>query len=255
MVKSDASMLRHKRFIARLWAVTACALMCQALYADDKAVSPDWEGTWASSPATLDAQLAACCIGPGTIVPLTAKYRALRDAFVGRRGEAQRATVGNSASCTPPGMPGLMMHPILFEILFTKGRATMIFENGEVRRIWLDGRQHPPADELESTMEGDSIGHWQGPTLVVDTIGLAPKAEIFMGNGINVTHNTHVVERIGLKDASTLQIETTIIDPAIFTVPFRNLMLYQKIPGSFEVGCAANNRDDGVNPVDLSLPR
>ncbi len=52
----------------------------------------------------------------------------------------------------------------------TPGRVTVLTENfNQTRRIWTDGRAHPPADELEYTFQGDSVGRWQGDTLVVDT--------------------------------------------------------------------------------------
>lgn len=218
-----------------------------------------WEGTWATA-TTLPEEAkkfsdpgAACCFGPAADVPLTPKFRAMRDAFVNRKDPAA-STVTNSSSCTPPGMPGVLVHPILFEFLFTAGRVTMIFDNGEVRRIWLDGRKHTPADELEATYEGESIGKWEKSTLVVDTIGIFPLADVFMANGIHVTPNTRVVERMRLLDKETLEIDFTVHDAEIFTTPYHYDIRYKKIPGTFIVGCDAHNRDDGVKPVDLTPP-
>ena len=68
-------------------------------------------------------------------------------------------------------MPGIMMvgqYPI--EFLFTPGRVTTHHEAWmQLRSIWTDGRKHP--DDWDPTFYGHSIGHWEGSTLVVDTVG------------------------------------------------------------------------------------
>ncbi|MGC3980513.1 MAG: hypothetical protein QM808_04555 [Steroidobacteraceae bacterium] len=238
-----------------LLSVLALSLTAQAQSGKSKQPTDlqAWSGTWATSPDSLGGLMAACCIGKADNVPLTEAARQQRNSFVNRQA-AERLVITNSASCTPDGVPGTLSHPILFEILFTQGRATLIFENGEVRRIWLDGRKHLPLDELGDSFEGDSIGHWEGTTLVVDTIGMSPRADIFMANGIRATDQTHVVEKMRLKDKQTLQIDFTVTDSKIFTKPYEYTVLYQQVPGTFEVGCQTNNRDDGTKPVDLSPP-
>ena len=62
----------------------------------------------------------------------------------------------------------------MFEVLIQPKLTVMIFSNHEVRHIYTDGRRHPGADELWPTPEGDSIGHWQNDTLIVDTIATRP---------------------------------------------------------------------------------
>lgn len=230
----------------------AAALLSATARAAEPAISPDWDGAWAQLPEVVKPQLEACCLGPGTEVPLTSKYRAARDEFIARKLAGERPTAATgSAACMPVGMPGVMVHPNIFEILFTRDRATLILINGEVRRVWF-GRAHPPADELEYALEGDSIGKWEKSTLVIDTTGISSDAELFMANGIRATQNTHVVERLKLEDKSTLRMDVTVTDPEIFTAPYRYAIRYKKVPGSFEVGC--NNRDDGVNPLNLEVP-
>ena len=65
----------------------------------------------------------------------------------------------------------LMTHNAM-EILFTPGRITMLGEGdgNRMRRIYTDGRRHPEDPDL--TIHGHSIGHWEGDTLVVDTVGI-----------------------------------------------------------------------------------
>jgi hypothetical protein len=213
-----------------------------------------WDGTWANRPETIDPMMDACCRGTGERVPLTAKYRAQRDAFVRSRAQGGRA-ITNSSSCTPPGVPATLAHPILFELLFAKDRVTMLHDDGQVRRFWLDRSTHLPEDEQEYGYQGDSIARWDGDTLLVDTTAISSNADVFMANGIKVTRQTRVQERMRLLDAQTLQIGVVVTDPEIFSEPYEYTLLFSKVPGSFDVGCAQNNRDDGIRPVDLTPPR
>src|SRR5438874_2169535 len=73
--------------------------------------------------------------------------------------------------CLPPGVPRMMYTPYPAEILQLPNRIVFIFEGGAHvwRTIWMDGREHPK--DPNPTYLGDSIGHWEGDTLVVDAIG------------------------------------------------------------------------------------
>lgn len=236
---------------ALAWSLAATAWMFGTAGAAEPAISADWDGSWAMIPEVIAPQLEACCMGPGTSVPLTPKYRAVRDAHIAGKNEGKAGAGSNSSSCRPVGMPGVMVHPTLFEILFTRKRATVIFISGEVRHVWF-GREHPADDDLEYTLEGDSIGKWDKKAMVVDTVGMAPQSEMFMANGIHATAKSHVVERWTLEDASNLRIDVTVTDPEIFTAPYQYVVRYRKVPGGFEVGC--DNRDDGVNPPNYEVP-
>ncbi len=76
------------------------------------------------------------------------------------------------SNCMPPGMPviaGVGQYPV--EFLFSPGRVTVHFEAWmQWRNIFTDGRAHP--EDLDPTFQGDSIGHWEGDTLVVETVGI-----------------------------------------------------------------------------------
>jgi hypothetical protein len=165
-----------------------------------------------------------------------------------------KAGIGNLSRCKPVGMPGVLAHPMLTEYLFTSGRVTVLYQDGEVRRIYTDGRGHPPPEELEYGFEGHSIGHWEGLTLVVDTVGISPEANLLMDSDTNVTRNTHIVERIFLKDPQTLQIDAVVSDEELFTEPYAFTRTYVRsaLPIS-EPGCASNNRDTDTS-VDLTPP-
>ena len=72
------------------------------------------------------------------------------------------------------------------EILFTPGRITMLGEGdgNRMRRIYTDGRRHPEDPDL--TIHGHSIGHWEGDTLVVDTVGIIPQGYIAVSEAVGV---------------------------------------------------------------------
>jgi hypothetical protein len=222
---------------------------------------PDWSGSWSAdaddpeprfhTPGSVFLAVRDSMGLPGSAVPFTPKYAALRAAAVSKEGK----TPGGALHyCLPSGMPGLMNHGTQFEFLFSPGRITMIFEDGEVRRIYTDGRAHPDKSELYVDVSGHSIGHWEGSTLVVDTVGMHPSAELFLENALKVTRNTHIVERIARTAEGPLQIDTEVSDTEIFSEPYRYMRRYPRVgEATFVVGCTRNNRDTDDH-VDLTPP-
>ena len=217
---------------------------------------PDFSGGW-TQPADNEmgkAVFADCCLRGPTRMSLTPKYTALRDEVVARleRGESGK---DNLIQCLPDGMPGILLHGLVFQFLFTPGAVTMLIEDGEVRRIHTDGRAHPPLDELYTSPLGHSIGHWEGSVLVVDTVGIRTDAMLFFTGGVNVAKGTHIVERMWLRDPDTLLIQTTIEDPEIFTSPYvYTIDFTRKLrEADFEIGCKADNRDT-EGTLDLTPP-
>ena len=181
---------------------------------------PDWAGMW--TPGRPPAGVPAAGGGAGAIfgagVPLTPKYAAIRDARMKRvRGEGPGGVndipLSNSGMCLPNGTPHNMT-PVSHEYLFSPGRVTILLENSEIRRIWTDGRGHVPVEEANPSFSGDSIGHWEGDTLVVETTDIYPEAELFIGQ--DVTEHTMVKERI-TRVKERMRIDTVVEDPELFT--------------------------------------
>ena len=149
------------------------------------------------------------------------------------------------SSCTAPGTPSIMgtgQYPI--EFLFTPGRVTTLHEawTGQ-RRIYTDGRGHIPADELELSFYGDSIGHWEGDTLVIDTVGLAP--ESILEDGVQHSEKMRIVERWRLSDPNVLEIRTRIEDPGVLAQPWEYVGRYARHADWHiaEYICEQNNRN------------
>ncbi|HEX3603471.1 MAG TPA: hypothetical protein VHU43_05215 [Steroidobacteraceae bacterium] len=109
--------------------------------------------------------------------------------------------------CFPTGMPSYMLitHNA-FELLVTPGRVTLLGEGdgNRLRRIYTDGRTHPA--DPDPSFHGNSVGHWDGQALVVDTIALLPQAYLAVNEAVGVPNNgdMHIVERLHLLNADTL---------------------------------------------------
>ncbi len=124
-------------------------------------------------------------------------------------------TTGKDVGCLPPGVPRIYIQPFLFEIVQTPGRVVELFEfDHHMRQIFTDGRQHPNDPDL--TWMGDSIGWYEGDTLVVDTIGLNDKTWIDRG-GLPHSDQLHVIERIRRPSSDALEINIAIDDPKAYT--------------------------------------
>lgn len=120
-------------------------------------------------------------------------------------------------SCFPPGLPKVYLYSYPVEFIPTPGRMIMFFEYGHnVRQIFTDGRGHQA--DVGPTWMGDSIGHWEGDTLVVDTLGLNDKTWLDY-NGHPHSEEMHVVERIRRPDHDTLLIDLILDDPKAYSLP------------------------------------
>jgi hypothetical protein len=103
---------------------------------------------------------------------------------------------------------------------------------------------HP--DGLQPSYVGDSIGHWEGDVLVVDTIGYNGLAELD-ARGQPTSPQLHTVERIApTADGSSIDIETTVTDPAYYTQPFVIKRSWKKSPARhpYEYDCMENPRQE-----------
>lgn len=128
------------------------------------------------------------------------------------------------AHCFLSGIPHEDWGPFGFQILQPSGYFLMLFEARHVPRIIpTDGRPHISADI--KLYEGDSVGHWEGDTLVIDTTNQNGRGWFDMV-GHFASPNIHVVERFTPVDSNTISVEATIEDPTLFTRPW-------KVAGSF----------------------
>ena len=134
------------------------------------------------------------------------KYRVVRPA----------EDTGQYSYCMPLAGPQSFSVPYQFELVHSAHHLAILYGYpGTFRTIPTDGGPHPA--DPDPTWMGDSIGHWEGDTLVVDSVGFNDKTEI---NGFRHTEALHIVERFGRPDYNTLQYEATLEDPNVFVKPW-----------------------------------
>ena len=109
------------------------------------------------------------------------------------------------------------------------------------RAIPIDGRPHP--DDVEPTYMGDSVGHWEGDTLVVDVVNF--KAGGWLAPGVFHSDALHLTERYARIDRDQLNYEATIDDPKVFTKPWMTRVTLMLREGARlrEYSCMENNLD------------
>jgi len=184
---------------------------------------PDWSGVW--TPDVTD-QVAQERTNPPPWKPNIARQvdKMYADEKAGRPFEV-------IDHCFPTGMPSWMLitHNA-FEILFTPGRVTILGEGdgNRMRRIYTDGRAHPA--DPDPSFHGHSIGHWEGETLVIDTLGLLPQAYLAVNEAVGIPNNgdMHVVERMRLQGPDTLHDDLEISASKLLSKPWRSTRIYYR---------------------------
>ena len=150
-----------------------------------------------------------------------ARYRAVKPGYGPHATPDSQDPILN---CYPPGVPRIMLIPFPMQIIQLPGQLMMVFEYDHfVRFIDLERRQHPK--DLSPTWMGDSIGHWEGDALVVDTVGLNDKTWI---DQVGHPHSDalHVTERIRRADRETLVDDITIDDPKAYLKPWNGQQVF-----------------------------
>lgn len=187
----------------------------------------------------------------GSPPPFTPAYAAKFQAALAARARGEDAA-DPTAGCLPPGMPRMMVATYPLEVLQTAGQVTMIAEwDSTVRRIFTDGRPHPSEDNLDTTFNGHSIGHWEGTTLVVDTVGLHGDTS-FDASPAEHSDQMRLTERIRLLDPRTFEDQITVTDPVAFTRPWVVTRRYVRGGPDLQIMeyvCEENNRDFGPAPA------
>jgi len=166
--------------------------------------------------------------------------------------------------CWPIGVPGFLLYPV-FPVYFlqTPNEVTMIWaEDHQVRRIYLN---QPHSARPAPSWFGESVGRYEGDTLVVDTIGLNTRTFVDSYRTPH-TDKLHVVERFRLIDGGkTLEAKVHVDDPGAFTTSWDGLQHYRRIGSAGdaadprvptgpmeEMVCAENNGDifnEGLEPI------
>jgi hypothetical protein len=186
---------------------------------------PDLSGIWWS---------------PRTVDPGKPEMLAAAEATAKQRDENNRKD-SPQARCLPS--PVLRLGPV-YEIVQSKDLMVMISDDDSpgFHQIYLDGRAHPK-DPMPAWY-GNSVGHWDGDTLIVDRIGFNDKVWLDQAAHPH-SEKLHVVERYRRPDLGHLETEITVEDPTILARPFTMKRVSDLAPTEeiFEFICPENNRD------------
>ena len=150
-----------------------------------------------------------------------------------------------AAQCLPPGIPRTAILGLFpTKIVQTPKEIVIIYEYMNAFRMIPLNAKHP--DDMVPSYMGDSVGHWEGDTLVVDVAGFNDKTWL-VGTGTFHTEALHVTERYTRVDKDQINYEATMEDPNVLTKPWvvhTNLMLREGTRVQ-EYVCAENNLDPG----------
>ena len=150
----------------------------------------------------------------------------------------------NGSQCLPGGMPSMMHPPIelALQILENPGQVTVLFEFYGTFRIIHLNEKHP--NDPDPTYFGNSVGHWEGDTLVVDTIAINDKTTIF---GAPHSEGMHLVERMRRTGPDTMEDRILVEDPKTYTRPWTWLIKLKHIPGMRIREYVCENQRNGVD--------
>ena len=181
---------------------------------------------------TRSAPISDGSLGRAPTAPLlTPEYMAKWEAIRKSRMSGSSAS-DLSAKCFPPGMPAMMNMAYGMEVMQTSDKITFFSElNDALRRVYLDGRKPSQKVLDDPTYAGYSTGHWEGDTLVVDTVSLRDNTYIegFSPHSDEMT----VKERIRFASPGLLEDRITVTDPKALVKPWETVKTYRKAkPGS-----------------------
>jgi hypothetical protein len=161
---------------------------------------------------------------------------------------AGKQVFSQHAICWPMGVPAFLLEPMTRPMHFVQGPKEVVLVTtsfNDVRHIYLADKH---SDNLKPSWYGESIGHYEGDTLVVDTIGLNDRTFV---DGFETPHTTqlHVTERFHLIDnGEILEVNVHVEDPGAFTTPWDAIQRYRK----FEL--VASKKAAAKDLVQLATP-
>ena len=239
---------RRPLALVALAAAMAATLAGPADAAAPKAATPDWTGVWIRQGSfNFDSNVKPeQSPNPPYKPDWMARYQAGLELM--KKGQAP---ADPTAGCVPGGMPRIMNMVYPMEILQVPGQITIIAEwMSQVRRVYTDGRKPPAPDVIDPTYNGYSTGHWEGDTLVVDTVGLREDT-VLDQTGVRHSAEMTIHERFREVSPGMLELMLTVNDPVAFTKPWTVKKSFKRAPPKTEIMeyvCQENNR----NPIDAN---
>jgi hypothetical protein len=219
---------------------------------------PDWSGVWNPNVSDQNARIKTDPVPWKPEIEVQINHLVAEE----KAGRPQ----GLFVNCLPEAMPSWMLisHNAM-EILYTPGRVTILGEEdgNRLRRIYTDGRGHP--SDPDASFHGHSIGHWEGSTLVVDTVAILPETYLAVSEAVGVPNNgdLHVVEHIHLSDHDVLADDLEITAPHVLTTTWKTTRLYFRqrarkfdiVEGVCLQGFFAERKDPTGNAIFTPIPQ
>ena len=241
--------MRHLALVVRLTLLTALLAACSGPPAAQLsprvaafAKLPDWSGLWEPSVfvgegigQSLSAEgLKAGASIMGATFPFTPEWQAKFDEAKAAQAAAVAADPNHPPAptynnCASPPFIMNMASPAIYEWRITPEETTIVDTINGIRHIYTDGRSHPPADELWPTKAGDSVGHWEGDTLVVDTVAIKPDVLLTPQLQLKMSDQLHFTERFRMVNADELHDEFTLEDPVALTKPSEITFVFKRV--------------------------
>jgi hypothetical protein len=247
--------IRPQGSLRRTLLVATCLALAPALVAHAETAKPapakakaynprGLDGAWDRYPQFGDSNVDPTVKPPPPAPPPPLKPEYMPDwqakqkqvADANARGEPP---VTNYVKCIPDGMPATMMAMFPLEVMQSKDRVTIIEEAyNQVRRIYLNEQQIQISD-AEPGFWGHSVGHWEGNTLLVNTVGIKDYVRY---RDVPHSDQMRIDEKISLLDANHMKDVITVTDPVYLTQPWTWTWEYQRRPGYklYEYVCEDN---------------
>jgi len=208
-------------------AAAACVLGFAVPLAAHAADHPDFTGKW-----KVQAFIPTLKTDKGAAPPLRPEAKKIYDQRVADRA-AGRKVDDPIDSCLPHGAARLMFTPYPFLLLQANGQLDLIQEANHTTRLIYIGQ--PPVDNDDPKWLGDSSAHWDGKTLVVDTINNDHRTWLDKA-GLPHSDEMKLTERLSLgKDGKVLTDAITINDPKTYTAPWTTVVKFNRVPGAMEL--------------------
>jgi hypothetical protein len=226
---------------------------------------PEWSGVWLSAAWPLNA--AGRVVGGEAQLrrtlqllrrpPYNSQWAAKYDQVMSDKAVIA-AKDASFKACTR-SFPGLMEAPYMFQVVMLPEETLIVFENDQVRHIHTDGRKHPGAEDLWPTRLGDSIGHWDHDTLIIDTVArmasepMAPRAWAAV-----LSDQARITERLHRASPDELVDEMTIEDPVALAGPWQMTFRFNRVKELDRLipqDCTENDRNPVVDGKLTITPR
>ena len=215
---------------------------------------PYWPGFWVSEQyqgTTIGGSAAPRPAGSPPLQRLNGFNAPYNDEGRARQAEAARTRAGRRADGW--GYPMMMDAATPFQVTITPEETVIINAYGESRHIYTDGRSMPAAEDMWPTVWGTSIGHWEGDTLVFETVQVQMPYTYFHGGPV-FSEEARYFERLRL-DGDRLVLDFRVEDPVTLTGPWSATITHVREQGydrmvRMDFSNDRTGQEDGVNTIE-----